>query len=50
MWFIGVEVEQEASAPLPKKNAGSAPEILDFGLAEGVPGKAQNILSRQGLV
>ena len=33
MWFIGVEVEQEASAPLPKKNAGSAPEILDFGLA-----------------
>ena len=25
MWFIGVEVEQETSAP-PKKNPGSAPE------------------------
>ena len=27
MWFIGVEVEQETSAPPPKKNPGSAPEI-----------------------
>ena len=26
MWFIGVEVEQEKSAPPPKKNPGSAPE------------------------
>ena len=25
MWFIGVEVEQETSAPSPKKNRGSAP-------------------------
>ena len=25
MWFIGVEVEQETSAPLLKKNPGSAP-------------------------
>ena len=25
MWFIGVEVEQEMSAPPPKKNPGSAP-------------------------
>ena len=25
MWFIGVEVEQETSAPRPKKNPGSAP-------------------------
>ena len=25
MWFIGVEVEQETSAPRPKKNLGSAP-------------------------
>ena len=24
MWFIGVEVEQETSAPSPKKNPGSA--------------------------
>ena len=26
MWFIGVEVEQETSAPPPKKNSGSAPD------------------------
>ena len=25
MWFVGVEVEQETSAPPPKKNPGSAP-------------------------
>ena len=25
MWFIGVEVERETSAPPPKKNPGSAP-------------------------
>ena len=24
MWFIGVEVEQETSAPPPKKNPGAA--------------------------
>ena len=29
MWFIGVEVEQETSAPPPKKNSGSAPEKLN---------------------
>ena len=27
MWFIGVEVEQETSAPPPEKNPGSAPDI-----------------------
>ena len=27
MWFIGVEVEQETSAPSPKKNPGSAPAL-----------------------
>ena len=27
MWFIGVEVEQETSAPPPKKYPGSAPEL-----------------------
>ena len=27
MWFIGVEVEQEMSAPPPKKNPGSAPDV-----------------------
>ena len=28
MWFIGVEVEQETSAPPPEKNPGSAPVTL----------------------
>jgi len=28
MWFIGVEVEQETSAPPPKKKPGSAPGFL----------------------
>ena len=28
MWFIGVEVEQETSAPPPEKNPGSAPVWL----------------------
>ena len=27
MWFIGVEVEQETSAPPPKKYSGSAPDL-----------------------
>ena len=27
MWFIGVEVEKETSAPPPKKNPGSAPDL-----------------------
>ena len=32
MWFIGVEVEQETSAPPPKKNPVSAPVcVLLFG-------------------
>ena len=28
MWFIGVEVEQETSAPPPEKNPGSASVFL----------------------
>ena len=28
MWFIGVELEQETSAPPPKKNPGSAPALV----------------------
>ena len=28
MWFIGVEVEQETSAPPPTKNPGSAPATV----------------------
>ena len=27
MWFIGVEVQQETTAPPPKKNPGSAPVL-----------------------
>ena len=30
MWFIGVEVEQETSAPRPKRNPGSAPVCNPF--------------------
>ena len=30
MWFIGVEVEQETSAPPPKENPGSAPDNLQI--------------------
>ena len=30
MWFIGVEVAQETSAPPPKKNPGSAPANTDW--------------------
>ena len=33
MWFIDVEVEQETSAPSPKKNPGSAPELFEARLA-----------------
>ena len=28
MCFIGVEVQQETSAPPPKKNPGSAPDLI----------------------
>ena len=28
LWFIGVEVEQETSAPPPEKHPGSAPDII----------------------
>ena len=34
MWFIGVEVEQETSAPPPKKNPGSAPVTLTCKMKE----------------
>ena len=30
MWLIGVEVEQDTSAPPPKKNPGSAPELFSL--------------------
>ena len=35
MWLIGVEVEQETSAPPPKKNPGSAPELAGVRVIEG---------------
>ena len=35
MCFIGVEVEQETSAPPPKKNRGSAPVLFPVDLVEG---------------
>ena len=34
MWFIGVEVEQETSAPPPKKNPGSAPVVWDKSISD----------------
>ena len=36
MWFIGVEAEQETSAPPPEKNPGSAPDdqIASFQLKQ----------------
>ena len=36
MWFIGVEVEPETSAPPPKKNPGSAPAIRGWKTAHVV--------------
>ena len=30
MWFIGVELEQETSAPPPKKDPGSAPALVCY--------------------
>ena len=43
MWFIGVEVEQETSAPPPKKNPGSAPG--DFVSGQFVISKKPNDLA-----
>ena len=37
MWFIGVEVEQETSAPPPKKNPGSAPAADLVSSRNGAP-------------
>ena len=41
MWFIGVEVEQETSAPPPKKNPRSAPEFKGY---EGLYGIITNLI------
>ena len=37
MWFIGVEVEQETTAPPPKKNPGSAPALKSSVLLSDLP-------------
>ena len=37
MWFIGVEVGQETSAPPPKKNSGSAPDFSMEGIRKRHP-------------
>ena len=36
MWFIGVEVEQETSAPPPEKNPGSAPVLASVPLKKPI--------------
>ena len=36
LWFINVEVEQETSAPPPKKNPGSAP-VIPFNQLQNIP-------------
>ena len=40
MWFIGVEVQQETTAPPPKKNPGSAP-VLYYTPSCPRPGRLQ---------
>ena len=52
MWFIGVEVEQETSAPPPKKNPGSAPagSLIYLSLGRKVNGPAPGTTSFDGLV
>ena len=50
MWFIGVEVEQETTAPPPKKNQGSAPDVSFFskvvrrGFSGSIPPKFEHKL------
>ena len=41
MWFIGVEVEQEKSAPPPKNNPGSAPELVSQAFPYGLGAKIE---------
>ena len=40
MWFIGVEVEQETSAPPPEKNPGSAPALASVPLKKPIKKRA----------
>ena len=45
MWFIGVEVEQETSAPRPKKNPGSAPVGSEKARVNGEGGEGVPLLN-----
>ena len=47
-WFIGVEVEQETSAPSPKKNPGSAP-VVPHGKFT-LTSQKYTVLPRSGLI
>ena len=42
MWFIGVEVEQETSAPPPNKKPGSAP--AEVGSITSCPSENEPVL------
>ena len=46
MWFIGVEVEKETSAPPPKENPGSAPAI-NQSINHSIKINQQKLLSKQ---
>ena len=46
MWFIGVEVEQETSAPPPKKNPGSAPEGVYINICDLSEKQDRNIFDK----
>ena len=50
MWFIGVEVEQETSAPHPKKNPGSAPEYVIIIPREAPSREVYNLVAREARV
>ena len=49
MWFIGVEVEQEKSAPPPKKNPGSAPDAYTA-ISRNVFGKSVRDIAKGMIV
>ena len=47
MWFIGVKGEQETSAPPPKKNPGSAPEVFGRAIVKISSCRVYTISSRE---
>ena len=50
MWFIGVEVEQETSAPPPKKNPGSAPALSFVNMISGMGKIRYPVFTEKSLV